>query len=358
MAGQYLSVLFLCLLSARAFASPEIVVKAPWNTPSGDQIYLKTHDGVRFPLSLQDHLTYVGTLPLTSFTLDRGREGTEAVDNKGVVLPEMNFSANEVMSIANWKDLPALGLIGDIELIPDVVSTELNNKRNISVYLPPGYHRHSRRHYPVLYMHDGQNVFNPKTSTTGIDWRIDDILNSEITSGKIPAVIVVAIDCIPDARHEEYDLSRRGNLYADFLIHTVKPMIDKKYRTFKGRNSTFLMGSSMGAIVSLQLLWKHSDVFSRGVGLSFPATANAGSVSSFIEQNENPLNAVSYYMDRGDYGDDLPYVKADDTFVEMIKKQYFGAHPFVYDIDPFGDHREVDWARRAPEALKWLLNPP
>src|SRR5690606_28646700 len=132
--------------------------------------------------------------------------------------------------------------------------------RDLIVWLPPGYEKTSKR-YPVLYMHDGQNVFDPATSSCGGDWRIDEIADSLIRSKQMdPAIIVGIYNC--SDRMEEYVPGAKGRAYMDFVANTVKPLIDQYYRTRPGAKHTLTGGSSAGGILAFMLAWEYPHVFS------------------------------------------------------------------------------------------------
>src|SRR5213075_2601036 len=141
---------------------------------------------------------------------------------------------------------------------------QLKRTRRVWIYLPPGYAT-TQRKYPVLYMHDGQNVFDDATSFAG-EWGVDETLDSISTQKR--EIIVVAIDHGGPKRINEYcpyDMERygkgEGDQYVDFLVNTLKPFIDKNYRTVKDKSGTFIAGSSMGGIISMYAVLKYPKVF-------------------------------------------------------------------------------------------------
>ncbi|MGC9336350.1 MAG: alpha/beta hydrolase, partial [Anaerolineae bacterium] len=142
--------------------------------------------------------------------------------------------------------------------------------RNVDVWLPPPYSRNADRRFPVIYMHDGQNLFDPRLAFTGMDWGMDEAITRLTEAGDIGGAIVVGIWNREDGRWPEYmpqkALSSPGALeafrqlvgseplsdrYLRFLVQEIKSFVDETYRTLPGRESTFVMGSSMGALISL-----------------------------------------------------------------------------------------------------------
>src|SRR5262249_44323272 len=150
----------------------------------------------------------------------------------------------------------------------------LNNDRRLIVWLPPGYNTRQQR-YPVLYMHDGQNLFDDATSFLG-EWHADETATMLIEQKRIEPIIIVGVENTGTSRLDEYTPTEgedrtgattrraggRGELYAQFLIQEVKPFIDANYRTLPDREHTAVAGSSLGGLISLYLGYQHGDVFS------------------------------------------------------------------------------------------------
>ncbi|MDB6055788.1 MAG: esterase [Verrucomicrobiales bacterium] len=156
----------------------------------------------------------------------------------------------------------------------DFPSVSLGGNRRLRVYLPPGYSEGDRR-FPVLYLHDGQNVFStagPYIAFGWGNWNLDKTADELIDKKKTAPFIMVAIDCGKD-RYTEYlgtstNRNSRFDKYAKFLIEELKPVIDKEYRTLADPKNTKVMGSSMGGISSLALAWEHRDIFGGAASLS------------------------------------------------------------------------------------------
>src|ERR1035437_8872527 len=134
--------------------------------------------------------------------------------------------------------------------------------RDIIVWLPPSYDIAKQKRYPVLYAHDGQNLFDPSTSAFGIDWQLDETADSLIQQGKIKEIIIVGI-YNTRGRMKEYYTGNTGESYMKFVVKDLKPFIDKTYRTLPDRKNTATIGSSAGGLVSFMLVWEYNDVFSR-----------------------------------------------------------------------------------------------
>ncbi|MGH7718454.1 MAG: alpha/beta hydrolase [Gemmatimonadaceae bacterium] len=166
-------------------------------------------------------------------------------------------------------------LTGDIRSHERFRSRFLRTEHDILVYLPPGYKEDPRRRYPVLYLHDGQNVFDAATSFSG-EWGVDETAQQLIRGGAIEPLIIVGISNGGEMRIDEYTPTRdrkrgaggKAHLYGRMLVEEVKPLVDREYRTHPGPEHTGLGGSSLGGLVTLYLALKYSGIFWRLAVLS------------------------------------------------------------------------------------------
>jgi len=168
----------------------------------------------------------------------------------------VNSHTDLYLNIENWEDLPDAGeahtLTGNFRIHRNFHSTHMVDTRTVMVYLPPGY-AYEGDHYPVLYLHDGQNVFDASTSYGGVEWRVDEAAESLIKEGKIKKLIIAGIyndrdrdnEYTPSVDPEEGTGGGAEN-YAKFIIEEVKPFIDSNYRTLPDAENTAIMGSSLG----------------------------------------------------------------------------------------------------------------
>ena len=157
-------------------------------------------------------------------------------------------------------------IVGDIEYLHEFYSVNLKNERDIIIWLPPSY-LYSQKSYPVLYMQDGQNLFDPNTSFIGQDWKVDEVVSELIKDKLIDEIIVVGIYNSKDRLDEYNYFSEKGKKYANFLIRELKPFIDENYRTIPKASKTAISGSSMGGLISFQLFWNFPKIFA-GAGNS------------------------------------------------------------------------------------------
>ncbi|MBK7294244.1 MAG: alpha/beta hydrolase [Holophagaceae bacterium] len=227
--------------------------------------------------------TWSGQFPLEpgyalQFKLTRGSWETVEKDAKGGELPnrtvEVGPATTVRIQVASWRDqAPGAAVThtvsGDLRLIEDFAMPQLATTRTLRILLPPGYETSGRR-YPVLYMHDAQNLFDAATSFAG-EWNVDETLTKLSASGALPAMIVVGIDHGGKERLAEYSPYRderiptaKGDAYADFLVQTLKPWVDRTYRTKPEATHTALAGSSLGGLISLHTALRHPGAFGQG----------------------------------------------------------------------------------------------
>ncbi|HEX8393350.1 MAG TPA: alpha/beta hydrolase-fold protein [Longimicrobium sp.] len=251
-------------------------------------------------------------------------------------------------------------VVGSIKVLRGLHSPQLNNERDVLVYLPPSY-GHTSRRYPVLYMHDGQNLFDRATSF-GDEWEVDQTLESAADEGL--EAIVVGLPNIGPERLNEYSpwTDRRhkqggkGNKYVDWIIHTVKPLVDRDFRTRTDREGTGIAGSSMGGLISLYAFFKHPDVFGF-TGVMSPALWFAGrSIYPFVQ--ERPFTPGRIYLDVGtsEGSEELHDVRRMKEI--LTQKGYKTGHDLMFIVEMGGAHNERAWARRLRRELHFLLGIP
>jgi predicted alpha/beta superfamily hydrolase len=245
---------------------------------------------------------------------------------------------------------------GKVRIIGNVIhhrnfsSINLNNTRDIIVWLPPSYNDSMGKRYPVLYMHDGQNIMNPKTSFNGTDWRVDETLTKLIQEDKIEEVIVVGIYNTSD-RLEEYSDCEKGKKYIRFIIDEVKTFIDLRYRTLRDRKNTAVIGSSMGGLISFFMVWNHPDVFCKAGCLSSSFHYNSDRAIEMVKKYYGQKKKIKIYIDHGEDG----LVKGQKMFSELIAKGYALGKDVDYYYAPGAEHNENAWADRLERPLLFLF---
>ena len=284
------------LLASATHAQLTLRVTVPANTPPNDALFVAGSFNGWNPASPQYRLAKEGdawtiTLPPTvrggvEFKFTRGAwDSAEAdsagrgVDNRTFVIPATGAATYEGRILAWVKPGTRPARAHTARASVQVLDTafampQLGRTRRIWIYLPPDYATSGKR-YPVLYMHDGQNLFDAATSYAG-EWGIDESLDSLAARGD-RGVIVVGIDNGSEQRMNEYSPWRHpqsgggeGDRYVQFLVQTLKPFIDRRFRTLPDREHTGVMGSSMGGLISLAAAFRHPEVFGR-VGVFSPS---------------------------------------------------------------------------------------
>ena len=281
-------------------------------------------------------------------------------------MPPYNTLVGGFAQTQLWRPYPTgpgHTVVGEILVYKDLRSPELGNSRDILVYLPPSYRKSSRR-YPVLYMHDGQNIFDEATSYAG-EWQVDESMQGLSHEGL--EVIVVGIPNIGVGRLEEYSPFRdprhgggKGSKYLKFITQTLKPFIDNEFRTIPDREYTGVMGSSMGGFISLCAYYLHPDVFGLAGVLSPAFWFADGAIYGFVERARQVPGRL--YMDVGFYEITLSQV-SNHRYLEgvrrmhrlLLRKGWRPGQDYLYLEDPEGAHNEGHWARRFPEAARFLF---
>jgi len=231
---------------------------------------------------------------------------------------------------------------------------QLKRSRRIWLYLPPEY-RSSKQHYPVLYMQDGQNLFED-WSAFGEEWGIDETLNK--IKGKC---IVVGIDNGNEKRMNEYTMhdhekhgKGEGALYLSFLVDTLKPYIDETYRTLPGREHTFIAGSSLGALISFYACLYYPQVFG-GAGIFSPAFWIAPQLKEVIknratQNNTYPQRFYFYYGEK----EGKEMVGQATSVIRLLKKYFHYIVKMV--VDKEGTHSEAEWRAAFAPFYKWIMS--
>ena len=261
-------------------------------------------------------------------------------------------------------------ITGHVRIHKAFPSQRLDESRDIWIYLPPGYEKAGNtERYPVLYIHDGNNLFDAETAFGGNEWQVDETAEALITAGELRPIIIVGVANTPD-RMDEYTwvpgragdmyCGGAGALYARFLTEELKPMIDREYRTLPEREHTGVAGSSLGGLISLYIGMHFNDVFSR-VGIISPSL-HWSQQASLYTAKRMPKD-LHIWLDMGWFEDDDARPPEEIRQTRALRqildgKGYEVGKNLAYFEDPRGRHSEADWARRMPKILMWLYGPP
>lgn len=232
------------------------------------------------------------------------------------------------------------------ELMPPLAGPS-GMEHRFRVFLPPGYYENTLKKHPVLYMHDGQNLFFKKEAFLGNTWKADEVISMLDKMNAIEQVIVVGIH--PNDRMSEYTLPGYED-YGRFLVETLKPLIDTKYRTLAGPTNNAVMGSSLGGVVSFYVGWQWPEVFSKVACLSSTFTFR----DNLLERvSAEPKRRIQIYLDSGWPGDN--YEATRSMRDRLIWKGYRPGSELFYLAFPEAKHDENAWAARSPIPLQFLF---
>ncbi|WP_439478579.1 alpha/beta hydrolase [Brevundimonas sp.] len=266
--------------------------------------------------------------------------------------------------------------------------------RDITIWLPPGYDDDTSARWPVLYMHDGQNLFDAARAPYGAEWGVDEHVARLGGEGQIRAPIVVGIGntplrlreyipanlirALPDDMRADVQAIYGGESLSDgyvrFLVEELKPFIDSGYRTRPDRDDTVVMGSSMGGLISMYALMKHPDVFGaagcvsthwpiRIDQLTDPAALSAWRArlteawTDVVGADLPPPGGHRLYFDRGDESLDAVYAEFQSRIDATIRGAGWGPDRFRSLVFPGAEHNERSWNQRLDAPLTFLLPP-
>lgn len=274
---------------------------------------------------------------------------------------------------------PPLGVSGVVRFHP-AFRSRFVAPRNVEVWLPPGYERDRSARYPVLYVHDGQNVFDPATSYTGVDWGIDETMTRLVAEHRVRPAIVVAIWNTP-ARMAEYMPQKalppqaadsgfasgipgfpavhdtlRSDAYLRFVVEELEPFIDSTYRTRTGPADTFIMGSSMGGLISAYAVAEYPQVFGGAACLSTHWPAGDGATIDYLARRLPDPRSHRFWFDHGTNTLDAAYAPFQRRMdAAMRGAGYVEGKSWISRVYPGADHSERSWRVRVADPLVFLL---
>jgi predicted alpha/beta superfamily hydrolase len=361
-------------------------VSVPADTPadqtlyiSGDAYELGSWDAAGIPLHRDQDGHYRTTVQLLSgvphkFKVTRGTWGTVERGAGGVDIDDHTFTSGDsptvTTAVLTWVDAgksnpKQVTLTGDFRFHKKFESKLLKNFRTIVVYLPPDYENNSDQHYPVLYMQDGQNLFDSSTAFAGVEWRVDETAQDLITHGKMDPVIIVGIFNSPDRTPEFTPFDKtatgadgKGALYESFVVEELKPMIDQSYRTEPDRAHTAVGGSAMGGLIALAMAHDHADTFG-SVAVLDPWLRDSKQSLLDSWKDDAWMKNTRFYVDMGTQGAvlypgttevaDLNQLVADFDSAGLKKGADYSAQVIQGAV-----HGESAWQKRVPDFLMFL----
>ena len=260
--------------------------------------------------------------------------------------------------------------VGTIERLGEVASAHVQ-ARDVQVWLPPGYERDPTQRYPVLYLHDGQNVFDAQAA--GAEWQVDEAAERGVASGRLRPFIVVAVAStatrtldytpsvmtVPAERLGRTEPERQGGgvaAYGRFLVEELKPLIDARYRTRPGREDTAVGGSSFGGLASMWLALHRPETF----GAALVVSPSVWWDDHFVLRDAAatvPTPRPRLWVDMGGQEGRQAVTLARDL-TQLLRRQGWNDSSLRFTEDARGAHDEASWARRVPAMLDFLYGEP
>jgi predicted alpha/beta superfamily hydrolase len=370
--NRLLLLFFLFLILFTNAQTTIILESIPQNTPSDDILYIAGYFNSwqpnATPFTKNDENQYIVVIPFSKnkieYKITRGSWEAVETNEKGngisnrVILPKQKAIT---IHVENWEDFfikekkstatANVKVLNDSFFIP-----QLNRFRRISIYLPSDY-LESKAGYPVIYMQDGQNVFDEATANFG-EWQVDETL-LRLEKERNFKAIVIAIDNGQDHRMAEYNPwihkkygGGEGDEYVDFIVHTLKPFIDKQYRTQPEAANTAIIGSSMGGLISIYAIMKYPNIFGKA-GVFSPSFWISKNAYRQVQQKANPQQQKIYMI----VGlEEAPIMaKSFKKMHRILKRKGFDNQNLKAIAIEDGKHQEWFWAREFEQAVLWLF---
>lgn len=340
-----------------------------WNPSVGEYKFQKSAEGYELTIGLP-------STEIISYKITRGSWETVECTNKGGELPNRIIEANKikndtiiVVEVKHWKDefanIPKLSTASkNVKIISEEFPLrKLGKTRRVWIYLPSDYTK-TKKKYPVLYMHDGQNLFDELTAPFG-EWGVDECLDTLCKKINFD-VIVIGIDNGKEDRLSEYspydfkvkpdevntwDVKGSGDLYLESLVYDLKPYIDSVYRTKSGRENTHICGSSMGGLISLYAIIRYPEIFGTAGVFSPAFWTNMDSLMAEIGRNKNEMWSGNVYMIAGGL-EGSRYVNNMDEIHKLLLSK--GKRNTIANSVSGGQHKESFWREEFPTYVMWL----
>ncbi|MGD0461570.1 MAG: alpha/beta hydrolase-fold protein [Tepidisphaeraceae bacterium] len=371
---------------SQKFVPVDFFITVPPETPadqilfiSGDSAELGSWDAAGVPLHKETGGGYHATVSLLSgvphkFKVTRGTWGTVERGAGGGEIADHAFTGEAgktvESSVLTWvdggKSIPGkVTLTGNFRFHKKFESQLLGNNRTIVVYLPPDYDTATDRHYPVLYMQDGQNLFDTSTAYAGVEWQVDENAQDLIARNKIQPVIIVGIYNTPDRTPEFTPFDKtpngqdgRGKLYGRFIVEEVKPMIDGAYRTIPDRAHTAIAGSSMGGLITLAIIHDHQDIFG-SVALLDPWLRDSQQPLLPTWKDNAWMKDTRFYVDMGtkggpNYPGNTEVHDANELVQRFDAAGLKKGTDYSFSIIEGAEHNESAWQKRGGDFLVFL----
>ncbi|MFA5647728.1 MAG: alpha/beta hydrolase-fold protein [Bacteroidales bacterium] len=369
--------LFMLGLSVSLFGQVTFILKStPDNTPRNSKFYLAGTINDWQPNLPDFEFTEdkFGSLSLTietvpdtfEYKICRGDWTSVEVDSAGRdIINRMyvdSIGTMVMLNVHNWRDrMNPKQLVStaskNVFFTPTSIEIpQLDRRRTVRVYFPPNYS--SRQGFPVVYLLDGQNVFDKSTAFAD-EWKVDEVMDSLFQQRGL-SCIVIAVYHGEEQRINEYTPWENdkkeggdGEKFAKFIVKDLKPYIDKYYRVIPDRENTTIIGSSMGGLMALYLALEYPKIFGK-VAVFSPTLSWSPDIFTKIEKFKK-RNFQKIYMYAG--------MKEDSTMVrnirqadQLLKDVGFSENELILNLEPYGRNSEIYWGHEYTKAISWFFN--
>ncbi|NOQ91599.1 MAG: DUF4968 domain-containing protein, partial [Flavobacteriaceae bacterium] len=359
-----------------------VVNELPDNTPENASIYISgdfegwTGGQESYKLTKENNAFFITILKqehAISFKFTQGSWNSVERDEEGNQIDNHNYKFDKkndtvAVKIISWDKNDGIQKSTRADnvfvLSEDFEISQLNRKRRVWIYLPPNY-KTANKSFPVIYMHDGQNLFDTSTSYSG-EWSVDETLN-KLYKDYNASFIVVGIDNAKDKRLDEYSPWKNenygggeGDAYLEFIVKKLKPYIDSNYKTLTNKDNTAIFGSSMGGLISYYAGLKYPDIFGK-IGVFSPAFWFAPEVNEFSKTHGNIQDTKMYFLAGGKEGKNTTFheinktVKGMNSIIAALKEVGFSSKNIQSKVVPEGKHNEKLWRDNFEESIRWLF---
>ncbi len=255
--------------------------------------------------------------------------------------------------------------------------SEFVESRNVDIWLPESYDKNGDKRYAAIYMHDGQNLFDPEKSYIGVDWGMDETMTWLIKENRINEAIVVGIWNTPKRRREympqkafnieisdemkkifenKYGGKPISDFYLKFIVNELKPFIDKTYRTFADKNNTFILGSSMGGLISAYAICEYPDIFGGAGCVSTHWPIIDGIMLQYFKKYLPQGGNHKFYFDYGTETLDAEYESFQKEIDQiMVNAGYIDGETWITKKFEGDEHSERAWRKRVHIPVEFLL---
>jgi predicted alpha/beta superfamily hydrolase len=329
-----------------------------WNARDPEFMMLPTPNGYSVSISGESGATYQYKITRGSWPTVEGSSTGAYISNRSLVYQN---GGEENITINGWEDIGGVPTITAHLRILDsnFPIPQLNRVRRVWICFPPDYFT-TENYYPVVYMHDGQNVFNAATSFAG-EWGVDEAMLEEVNNVCTNAIIVAVDNGGGDRLDEyapwlntQYNEGGQGGLYASFLVNDLKPYIDNQYRTLTTPEHTAIMGSSLGGLISAYAAFTYPNVFGR-VGIFSPAYWFNPQIFDLGASHTPGEGTKIYHVCATNEGNGSVLQDQEEMVDVLLANGYTSDQLFSLDVQN-GAHSEWFWKQEYPAAYTWLID--